>query len=76
MPHRRNTGILRNITQCFGLLSCCENSNELSGFIKDGEILDQLSDYYSLKKDFGSWSQKVGISSTGMFNFILNNDIN
>jgi hypothetical protein len=28
---------------------CCEHGNELSGSIKGGEFLDQISDYYLLK---------------------------
>jgi hypothetical protein len=28
-----------------------EHDNELSGYIKDREFLDQLSDYWLLKKD-------------------------
>jgi hypothetical protein len=29
----------------------CEDSNELSGFIKGGEFLDRLSDHQLLKED-------------------------
>jgi hypothetical protein len=34
----------------------CEHSNEISGSIKSGEFLDQLSDYDPLKKDSTQWS--------------------
>jgi len=30
---------------------CCEHGTELSGSIKGGEILEQLSNYWRLKKD-------------------------
>jgi hypothetical protein len=30
----------------------CEHDNELSGSIKGGEFLDQLSDYKVFKKDY------------------------
>jgi hypothetical protein len=33
-----------------------EYGNEPSGFIKDGEFLDQLSNYQFLKEDCGLWS--------------------
>jgi hypothetical protein len=35
---------------------CCEHGNEPSGFIKGGEFLDYLSDYYFLKKVSALWS--------------------
>jgi hypothetical protein len=32
----------------------CEHGNELLGFVKSGEFLDQPSDSYPLKKDSAS----------------------
>ena len=37
----------------------CECGNELSGFIKCGEFLDQLKTNWLLKKDSAPWSKKV-----------------
>jgi hypothetical protein len=34
----------------------CEHGNEPSGYMKGGEFLDRLSDYYLLKKDLAPWS--------------------
>jgi hypothetical protein len=34
---------------------CCEHGNEHSGFIKDEEFLDKLSDYQFLNKDSSPW---------------------
>jgi hypothetical protein len=34
----------------------CECGNETSGFIKDREFINQISDYQLLKNDFGLWS--------------------
>jgi len=33
-----------------------EHGNETSGSIKEGDFLDQLSDYQLLKKEFVPWS--------------------
>jgi hypothetical protein len=33
------------------MAGCCEHSNETSGFIISGEVLDDLNDYKLLKKD-------------------------
>jgi hypothetical protein len=30
---------------------CCENGNEPLGSVTCGELIDQLSDYYLVKKD-------------------------
>jgi hypothetical protein len=40
-------------------VSCCEHGNEPSGSLKGGELIDQLSDSESLKKDSAPWSQFV-----------------
>jgi hypothetical protein len=34
----------------------CENSNELSDSIKGGELLDHLSNYKLMKKDYVPWN--------------------
>jgi hypothetical protein len=34
----------------------CAHGNEPSGSIKDGEVLESLSDYQFLKKDSAPWS--------------------
>jgi hypothetical protein len=34
----------------------CELGNELSGSIKSGKFLDQMSEYKLFKKDSSSWS--------------------
>jgi hypothetical protein len=34
----------------------CENGNEPSGSIRGGGLLDYLSDYQLLKKDYAPWS--------------------
>jgi hypothetical protein len=38
---------------------CCEHGNEPSVSIKGGEFLDQLSEYFLLKKDSAPWSWVV-----------------
>jgi hypothetical protein len=38
------------------MAASCERANEPSYFIKDGEFLDQLSDYGILMKDLASVS--------------------
>jgi hypothetical protein len=35
---------------------CCERGNELSGFTKGGEFLDQLSDKKLVKKVSAPWN--------------------
>jgi len=37
----------------------CEQSNGISGFMKDGEILDNMCDDQLVRKDSGPWSQLV-----------------
>jgi hypothetical protein len=38
---------------------CCEQSNEMSGSVKCGEFLDQLSDHQLLKADFPTCTYSV-----------------
>jgi hypothetical protein len=37
----------------------CEHDNEPSGSIKGGQLLDQLSDCWLLKKDSAPWSYLI-----------------
>jgi hypothetical protein len=37
-------------------VGACENGNEPSGFMKGGELFDQISDYQVLKKDSAPWN--------------------
>jgi hypothetical protein len=41
------------------MASCFEHVNERSGFIKDGEFLDHLSDRQLLNKNSDSWGLEV-----------------
>lgn len=38
------------------------HGNEPSGFIKGGEVLNRLSDYYLLKKHSALWSELVNVT--------------
>ena len=38
------------------------HGNEPSGFIKGGEVLNRLSDYYLLEKDSVPWSELVNVT--------------
>lgn len=42
-----------------GVLGYCEHSKELSGSIQGREFLDELNDYYILKKASAPWSQLI-----------------
>jgi hypothetical protein len=41
---------------CSFLKGSFERGNETSSSIRDGEFIDQLSEYQLLKKDSGPWS--------------------
>jgi hypothetical protein len=52
----------------------CKDSNELSGSVKGGEFLHQLSDYELLKKKYALWSELlISAASFPMSQSLLSN---
>jgi hypothetical protein len=63
IPSSRRQPTRGDLRTCYEMLHgaselavSCEHGNETSGSIKGGEFLDQLSDYWFLKKDSTPWS--------------------